>query len=55
MAGKLVGKSTHVTGPLNVVLTPQWRQTAARFADIACQQGQVDEGGDVVSPVGVLG
>ncbi len=50
-----IRQTSHVTGPLDVVLPPQGVDPAAFNAEIAAQHGQVGQGFDIVRPGGVLG
>ncbi len=54
-AGQLVGDRAHVAAALDVVLAAERVQARAVAADVAGEQGQVDQAEDVVDGVVVLG
>src|SRR5690606_31242560 len=54
-AGQPVGEGTHVAAALHVVLPADRHQPGAVAADVAGEQGQADQGEDVVAGGVVLG
>ncbi len=54
-AGQSIGQGAHVAAALHVVLAAQWADPAAVAADVAGEQGERDQGEDVVHAVVVLG
>ena len=50
-AGEAVGQGAHVAAALHIVLAPQRVEAAGIAADMAGEQGQVDQRGDIVDAI----